>query len=115
MGGGGRTEWRRSSRKDGDNFPRELCVGGSSYTCRVCVRVCVSAAEVCRESVCVTCVCLCHCVSRVINTVTGAVTRAEKVHKFPQAESGMGRGHTRAGAAGDDQETVPSDLSGASS
>lgn len=40
----------------------------------------------CRESVCVVCVCLCHCVSRVINTVTGAVTRAEKVHKFPQAE-----------------------------
>lgn len=35
---------------------------------------------------CVACVCLCHCVSRVINTTVGAVTRAEKVRKFPQAE-----------------------------
>lgn len=71
-----------------------VCVG--VHTRAECACVCVSAAEVCRHvcagKVCVPCVCLYHCVSRVINTVIGAVTRAEKVHKLPQAKSGMGEG-----------------------
>lgn len=74
--------------------PRAVCVCVCSSTCRVCV--CAQhaltdlekQAEVCRHvcaglSVCVACVRLCHCVSRVINTAVGAVTRAEKVWKFP--------------------------------
>lgn len=81
--------------------------------------VCVSAAEVCRHvcagKVCVPCVCLYHCVSRVINTVIGAVTRPEKVHRFPQAESAWERGHTRAGPAGMTRKLSLSDLSWASS
>ena len=45
------------------------------------------------QAVCVCCVCLCHCVSRVINTAVGAITRAEEMRKFPQAERGVGEGN----------------------
>lgn len=56
--------------------------------------VCVEVQEaVCKHCVCVRCVCLCHCVSRVINTAVGAITRAEKMRKFPQAERGVGEGN----------------------
>ena len=60
------------------------------FTRAVCVCVEVQE-EVCRH--CVRCVCLCHCVSRVINTAVGAITRAEKMRKFPQAEGGVGEGN----------------------
>lgn len=106
MGGGGRTEGRRRGRSwKEDNFPRELCVGALSHVLCACapvrVCVCVEVQEVCRRHVCVcrarvcvACVCLCLCVSRVINTAVGAVTRAEKIRKFPQAERGPGEGDT---------------------
>lgn len=89
---------------------KSVCV----YEC-VCVCVCdVLAnlevqAEVCRhvhaehEYVCVACVCLCHCVSRVINTAAGAVTRAEKVRKFPQLDVAQERVQARARPAWADQ------------
>ena len=81
-----------------------VCRGVHTRAACVCVCVCVCVCKFRRKcagtmcvqgmSVCVACVCLCHCVSRVINTAVGAVTMAEKMRKFPQAESGMGEGNT---------------------
>lgn len=70
----------------------ESFVCGGVHTRAVCVCVEVQE-EVCRHCVCARCVCLCHCVSRVINTAVGAITRAEKMRKFPQAERGVGEGN----------------------
>lgn len=71
-------------------------MGVFTHVQSVCVRVCLEVQEeVCRQCVCV-CVCCvrpCHCVSRVINTAVGAITRAEKMRKFPQAERGVGEGN----------------------
>lgn len=98
-GGGGGGDGRRTI------FLESFAWGRSATCCvhvRLCVCVCVEVQEevcrrhvcVCRARVCVACVCLCLCVSRVINTAVGAVTRAEKMRKFPQAERGPGEGDT---------------------
>lgn len=76
----------------GGNFPRELCCGGAQ-TRAACASISGSAGTCVQgTSACAACVHPCHCVSRVINTAGGAVTRAKKMRKFPQAESGMGQG-----------------------
>ena len=78
-GGGGRAGGR------GAIFLESFVCGGA-HTRAVCMHTCVCLEvqeEVCRQCVCVCCVRPCHCVSRVINTAVGAITRAEKMKKFP--------------------------------
>lgn len=76
----------------GGNFPRELCCGG------VQTRAVREHIWKCRlrcaghERTCAACVRPRHWVSRVTNRAGGAVTRAKKVWKFPQAQRGMGEG-----------------------
>lgn len=84
-GGGGRAGGR------GAIF-LESFVWGCSYTCSLCAHVCV-CLEFRRRCAGTVRVRPCHCVSRVINTAVEAITRAEKMRKFPQAERGVGEGN----------------------